>query len=203
MNKDWKILTNEIIAIPGLDTNGNTYYFDSIISGGGYESSPMNREVFNFKKPIDRKEKPEWEYKLNAIKQFVKDLNFFEFQEGAWVVPAPTSKPRGCSEWDSRIDDTIAKLCKVNRNNLICYRMLDVDQSMSSAHSEGGTRNSDEIKSHLIISTRSPKTPPSKIYLIDDVITTGGHYKAYRATIRERYPNIPIEGLFWAVALHI
>jgi hypothetical protein len=47
----------------------------------------------------------------------------------------------------------------------------------------------------------SNSTEPNAIFIFDDVLTAGCHYKAIEIVLRNRFPNTPLRGLFLARAV--
>jgi hypothetical protein len=40
--------------------------------------------------------------------------------------------------------------------------------------------------------------PPTKIGIVDDVLTAGTHFRALQIKLNERFPGVPVVGLFIA-----
>lgn len=70
-----------------------------------------------------------------------------------------------------------------------------VSESHQPVHS-GGDRNPEEFYSFL--KWKGLRTSPAHIVLVDDVITSGAHFKACQRLIHEHHPDIEIAGVFWA-----
>jgi hypothetical protein len=170
----------------------------------GYSASEENGLIYNFKKPIDRKDTPQWYYRNEAVKKFIKDLcgikiNPEFFQKGyITVIPAPTSKARNSDGWNDRIDVVVEGWANCNPKIKVEYA-LDMLHDVPSSHQDGGSRKPSEIKRHLKFN--GFKEEPSEVVIIvDDVYTTGGHFKAFREFILENEPRIKeVIGIFWAL----
>jgi hypothetical protein len=50
-----------------LEAGDECLFFGEYSARKGFSHSETNQLILNFKKPIDRKEKPEWQHKMNAI----------------------------------------------------------------------------------------------------------------------------------------
>ena len=169
----------------------------------GFSVSNANQLIYNYKKGIEkRNNEKEWYWREKAIEEFAKDLNKIKIPEN-WpyitVIPAPTSKPRNSINWNNRIDKTVKLWAKFN-NKIHVECAIDVDEELQAAH-EGGNRNPEFIKKHLIWNGFT-KTPSPQVLLIDDVYTTGGHFTAFRDFILEQDNRVKeVIGVFWA--LHV
>lgn len=167
---------------------------------GGYEKSESNQFLFNFKKPVKYKNQGQWYYKLHSIALFGSELNCLKFPRGSVLIPSPTSKPKNSNLYDSRIVDSIKELMKYN-SNVILQDILDVTQEIPAAHSEGGSRSPDEIIPYLSVADFYGIKIPERVFIIDDIVTTGGHFNAAKAVLKQKYPKIKVIGVFWALHL--
>lgn len=165
----------------------------------GYTKSTANNLINNFKKPVDRRGKPEWEYKERSIKVFTGDLCDLKLSHPYTVIPAPTSKPRGHADWDDRLDKVVEgfALCK---DEVVIEKALDTATVLTPAHL-GGSRDIDDIKSHTVWNGIGDLKGDTVI-LVDDVLTTGSHFKAWKEFIMQNDPRVKnVIGLFWT--LHV
>ena len=162
---------------------------------GGYTASETNQLVFNLKKPKDANGQY---WKKQAINEFINELSAVKFPEGGTLIPAPSSKRRNSEKFDDRIDQVVKCFIEKYRPDLKYEPILEVREDTPSSHSEGGTRNPNEIKACLIVSEFSQAEKPKTVFIIDDVITSGGHFKAWREALEEKYPSIRVVGVFLA-----
>ena len=177
-----------------LDDSDSCYFARDYISRGGYGASETNDLINNYKKPSDRKGRPEWRYKEQAIRTFARELAFISNIEIFFVTCVPSSKARTSLDYDSRLEDTIQCLKELKPGVSIGFP-FSFRTDMLPAHS-GGSRNVDEIYANLVWSGIPDGT--KDIIIVDDVITTGAHYKACKRLILDHLPNANVHGLFWA-----
>lgn len=164
---------------------------------GGYEVSESNKMIFNYKKPISYKNTPQWYYKNHSIGLFASELNLLKFPKNSILIPAPTSKPRTSPLFDSRIDDTLERFIEY-RDDLIIQKIIDVTEELRDSHSEGGTRNPDYLSQFITVYDFTIENLPERVFYIDDMITSGGHFKACKTAFHKKYPDIKFIGVFWA-----
>jgi hypothetical protein len=176
-----------------LAVDDDCYYARDYISHGGYGASDGNNLVSNFKKPVSKKGTNQWPHKLRAIEQFAQELREL-IADGAVVVAIPTSKCRTDPEFDSRLDDVLDRLGKLNPT-LRIGRPIDRHTTAQALH-QGGSRTIDEVAATL--QWNGFQTAPSAVVLIDDIITCGTNFKACQRLIQKHHPGLKVHGAFWA-----
>jgi len=188
----------ELHAREHIEEGDKCFYFMEK-EAEGYAKSTANNLINNFKKPADRRGKPEWIYKERAIKIFIKDLCDLGYSHPYTIIPAPTSKPRGHADWDDRLDQVVDGLASC-KTELAVEKALDTNSVLTPAHL-GGSRDIDDIKDATVwrgIGTLHGDT----VILVDDVLTTGAHFKAWKEFIMKNDSRVKnVIGLFWT--LHI
>lgn len=116
------------------------------------------------------------------------------------IIPMPTSKPRGSQNFDDRLDQVALMLGGISANYDI-QLCLDVKGECPAAH-RGGERSPDALLQNIILTT--PSSPPkNNIILIDDVLTSGGHFKAAKTAVLTKYPDATIIGFFLGKTMYI
>jgi len=81
--------------------------------------------------------------------------------------------------------------------NLTIEYIFDTLHDVLEAH-KGGSRKIEDIKSNTIWNGFINK-PPSEVIIIDDVLTTGAHFRVCKDMINKYYPNIKVIGIFLAL----
>ena len=148
--------------------------------------------LYNLKKPTDRKGTFEWDYKEKSITKCSEFLNNFPKFKGTnpVIIPMPPSKKKGTIEYDDRLVQIINKV-----ENAICLDIFDVKESVKSTHTQDQAKDLTAIQSNLEISENAQI--PNLVYVLDDVFTTGAHFKAIKNKILEINPNAQVIGLFF------
>lgn len=177
-----------------LEDDDACYYAREFISGGGYAASETNNLVTNFKKPPARKGLPEWKHKGIAIRRFATEIAIIGNIADFLVTCIPPSVIRSDPNYDSRLEDTL-RILKELKPTVVIEFPLSIDQNLPPAHL-GGRRNPDEYYQHLEWSPIA--SPATDIIVIDDVITSGAHFKACKRMIKDHIPDANVVGLFWA-----
>lgn len=186
---------------PYLEADDLCYYYLER-SHGTWEKGMANSTVSNFQKDIEHySDRPDvLRYKQKAIEYFADKIgSLFARKQRACplvIVPMITSKPKNHPLFDNRLLET-ANLVAANRpGEVVVCDILDIDAALPKSKL-GGNRSPHEIEKHLLVST--PTLPQAKlVFLLDDVITTGGHYAACRDAIRSHFPHALIVGVFLA-----
>ena len=176
------------------------YYFIEATQGG-FEASTSNSLLLNFKKDIKFKKTPAWQYRNNAIKQFAlmisKHINN-DRTDSITIIPEATSYPISDPSFNDRLVQTLIELKKL-RQRINIELALEAKSYIGSSHLPGGTRNVPIIQNNL--QWKGLKNSPSQtIILLDDVLTTGAHFRACKNIILANTPeNTNIIGFFLAL----
>jgi len=189
----WKKLDTSQDIPFHVTSQDEIFYAREYISEGGYEASEANSLIINFKKDISRKGKPEWYYKEQAIRKFALELGR-AVMENAVLAAIPSSIWELDPKYDSRMDDMLAQ-AKGFKPSLILEKPFVANQTTTPSH-HGGTRNPQEIYDNLV--WRGFSQPTNLVLLVDDVLTSGAHFRACKRLIQEHHPNVRVVGVFWA-----
>lgn len=176
-----------------LEEGDKCYYARDYIAEGGYSASEANDLISNFKKPVDRKGLTEWQYKVQAINKFAIELRPL-LNENMIVTSIPSSKSKRDPEYDSRLEDVLTEAQRLKPDIVVEYPIALKRTTLAAHH--GGTRNPEEIYQSL--KWKGLNARKRVIVLVDDVITSGAHFKACQRLIKENKPRISIIGIFWA-----
>jgi hypothetical protein len=186
-----------------LTAEDNCIFLREYKAGAGYEGE-TNSLIMNLKKkPSERQAKGGWHYKGRAIAQFSKELAASlnpKWLDEATLVPIPGSKAPDHPDYDDRME----QICRGIRDGLDVRGIVKQTASMEASHTAGdGNRASVEelIANYQIDETLTGPTPVN-IGIFDDVLTVGRHYRAMHAVLSQRFPGVPITGIFVARTIH-
>lgn len=190
-----------------LEVGDRCYFFGEYFAGKSYKGGDTNQLVFNFKcKPTIAAANPaRARYKSNAIQIMATGLRKAISQPNAeqytWV-PMPPSKAVGDPDYDDR-------MLRVLR---IAFQGYDADirpllrQTASTAadHEQGERLTPDELRAVLQIDTTILLAAPVRqgIILVDDVLTTGKHFKASVHHLSHAIQDLRVAGIFVARCIH-
>lgn len=167
---------------------------------GTWRASEANNIVNNFQKsPELYGERPDvMVYKQQAVEYFAKAIELLighkERRFPLVLVPMITSRPKSAQWHDPRLSDTAEKVARDRSGEVVVCDILDVDEVLEKSKA-GGMRQPWAIREHIVV---AGDTPPDAdiVFLIDDVITTGGHFTACKEVVRPIFPDAQIVGVF-------
>ncbi len=187
----------DILTRPKHITDTDICFYAREYVGYGYQDSPTNQLICNFKIYPSSRGTPRWHYKTEAIDRFALELEALFDGIDCCIIPAPNSVPITDPDYDSRIIETI-KILKLKKPNIRYEDILRTTKKIPSAHGEHGSRDPTLLKQYFTV--EDPSSPlPSPVIILDDVITTGGHFKAWKSLLQEKFQGIEVLGVFWAL----
>lgn len=182
-----------------LAENDECYCLGEYQPRGGYEAGPVNSLIWNFKKPVTKRGRPEYRYKEDAINRvagLVRSALSKDAIQTCTVVPIPPSKAKA----DRLYDDRLVRSLRIVDPALDVRELLIVRKSMRAHHEyQAGEKRPtpDDVYDVLSIDQACLKPPvKSTIILFDDLLTNGTHFKACKRLLNERLPDRKVLGLF-------
>lgn len=148
---------------------------------------------------MDRRDRPEWKWKLWAIDRAAEMLR--EAVPQLWIervtfVPVPPSKTKDHPEYDSRLVEILHRF-EAGRHLDVRELVLMTD-SVDAAHLSEDPRSVQNLVRRMKLDSSLTTPRPNAICVFDDVLTTGAHFKAVQAFLRTEFPTVPLAGLFLA-----
>ena len=183
-----------------IEESDRCYFIGEYTARAGYGHSQTNNLISNLKKEVGKRGKSEWHYKEQAIQQAADAFgHVFRDEDLATMtlLPVPPSKARG----DSEHDDRIARILRLIRTNPPpdVRELIVQARSMKAAHYDSNDRYSpDDLEAVYTVAEETADPNPERIIVVDDMLTTGAHFKASQRVLQRRFPQVPVIGLFIA-----
>lgn len=195
-----RILKVDELALPDhhyLDEQDICYYAGEYTAGEGHAFSETNQLIHNFKKTVDKRGTPQWQYKERAIVQAASIFRAaIKANAEVTFVPIPPSKAKGDSLYDDRMLRLLQAVC-VDRYTDIRELVVQT-RSLAAAHMSNVRPTPDELVANYTLDETLATPPPKTIFVVDDVLTTGCHFKAVKRVLMGRFPDAKVVGLFIA-----
>jgi len=175
------------------------YHLGDYKARQGFGAGATNDLIQNLKKPMDRQGRPEWQYKNWAIDRAAEMLreSFGASGFGAGtVVPTPPSKMRTNPLYDPRLSQILERAAAPFNGDVreLVYQVADI----GAAH-DGERVSIDElIENYGIHANLLAPFRNNTVFVFDDVLTTGRHFRAMKAKILDRFPGTRVRGIFLA-----
>jgi hypothetical protein len=182
-----------------LTPDETCFFFGEYSARAGYDAGPTNQLIFNFKKKLERKGKPDWKYKDRSIREaascFSAALNP-EYVKIATLVPMPPSKAKD----DTHHDDRLLRMVKYMTFDVkIDVRQLLLQKGNRDKGAHDGDRpGPDALAQIYYVDEKQSKPAPRSIALFDDLLVTGASFIAAKRVLQKRFPGIAVTGLFLA-----
>ena len=175
------------------------YFLGEYTARQGYQHSETNRLIYNLKKPMDRRNLPEWKYKEKAIQQVASSLRASIAEDKLTThtfVPVPPSRTRDDPLYDDRMVNILNAVKEDGRVDV--RELLLQRKSVVAAHDFGDRPGPAEIEANWKLDISLVDPTPQCVAIVDDVLTTGAHFCTAKSILAKRFGEIPIIGLFVA-----
>jgi hypothetical protein len=172
-------------------------------AGQRYDFSPTNQLISNLKiKPTQITTNPRRDYyKQQAINHSATALR--SLVQRTWVeqigtfVPMPTSKIRGHQDFDDRIQRLLR--AAFGPMNADIRPMIEQTESTAADHESADRLSHAALRTITRINEAHAEAPlRANIALVDDVLTSGKHFKVAQELLSQRFPGTPVIGIFVA-----
>lgn len=182
-----------------LAQDDECYFLGEYHPRAGFKAGVINDMISNFKKSVEKRDRPEYRFKEAAI------LNASQMLRGAvgpnalgtcTFIPIPPSK----AAYHPLYDDRMLRVLLAGHPPLDARPLLVMRESTRAHHdyAEGERRPTPDGLRQLLIVDEAYMAVPLRptVFLFDDVITNGTHFKACKQILLERIPDIRVIGLF-------
>ncbi|HEX8042816.1 hypothetical protein [Candidatus Deferrimicrobium sp.] len=182
-----------------LTAEDECFFLREYTARAGFGHSETNDLIQNFKKSPDRKGLPEWYYKERDLRRIA--LEFRQAMGEKWIslwtlVPIPPSKCRTDPMYDDRLLRMLLEMTIGIRSDI--RELIHQTKSVAAAHESDDRPSPDEIERFYKVDEGVAEPTPKSIALVDDVLTTGSHFKAAKRVLSDRFPKARIIGVFIA-----
>ena len=195
-----RFLKIDELALPDhwyLEAEDECYYIGEYTARGGHACSETNQLIHNFKKGVERRNRSEWAYKERAIVTIANMIRANIKSDAVLTfVPIPPSKAKNHELYDDRMSKVLT-IASGGRPYSVLELIIQI-QSVEATHVSNERPSPDEILQNYRLDETLCTPEPLLIFLVDDVITTGCHFKAAKRLLSARFPNVRIVGLFIA-----
>lgn len=148
---------------------------------------------------MERRGKADWRYKHAAIsaaaKAFLAVLNK-EAMDQYTFVPIPPSKARNDPGYDDRMTQILRQIRPSQR--LDVRELIIQETSTVASHVSAVRQSPDQIEALYRLDQELVPPNPRAFVVVDDMLTTGAHFKAAKSVLAQRFPGKAIFGLFVA-----
>lgn len=195
-----RVLKVDALALPDhhyLDEHDICYYAGEYTAGAGHAYSETNQLILNFKKSLDKRGTAQWPYKERAIHQAAQILRA-AIKPGAPItfVPVPPSKSKDDPLYDNRLVRMLQAVCAGRQQDV--RELIVQEHSLEAAHLAAARPTPEDLIANYRLDEELVTPAPQTLWIVDDVLTTGCHFKAVKRVLANRFPDLPIVGLFLA-----
>ena len=182
-----------------LDDGDYCSFIGEYTARKGYSYSKTNQLIINFKKPQKLRGTPQWCYKLQAINQVGRSLAscLRNWADEITLVPIPPSKCKTDSEYDDRMILAL-DVCKKYIPDIEYRELILQTISTDAAHLADTRPVPDQLIQIYDINLDLLEGVRDKVVIVDDMLTTGCHFKAMQSVLQKYLPNNIIAGVFVA-----
>lgn len=181
-----------------LRAEDECFFFGEYVSGRGYQYSPTNQLLMNLKKAPDRRGLPEWHYKEEAIQQVATAfrLALGDALDRVTFVPVPPSKARDDPLYDDRLTRMLRQIRPLPQ--LDVRELVVQTTSTVAAHDSDQRPKPEDLEALYRIDDTLVDPTPSTLLVVDDLLTTGAHFRAAQRVLAEVFPHARTIGVFVA-----
>ena len=188
---------------PLLQEDDEGYYLGEYTPRANSSHSPTNKLIINYKKSVSRRENEDWLYKEKAINEVAQrwkkaifgttDLSDRIHQ--ATLVPIPPSKAKDSPEHDDR---NYRMLKNLSPRGDVRELILQKESREPLRALKNEPRFPKALQENYRLNEAWIQPLPKEIWLFDDTVIKGTHFRAAKEFLKGFFPNIPIVGFFIA-----
>ncbi len=181
-----------------LTEGDECFFFGEYTARKGFAFSEMNNLIINLKKPVDLMGSNQWRWKEKAIADAAKLIGGALNPTASFtLVPMPPSKIKTDPLYDDRML-RILRLAVGSWHSSDVRELVIQKSSTCAAHLTTDRPTVQSMIDNYCVDELNTNTKPQNIFIVDDVLTTGTHFKAAQHILKQRFPTANIYGLFIA-----
>lgn len=181
------------------------FFLREYTAGAGYGHGETNDIISNLKKKMDRRGKPEWFYKEQAIQRAgselrqVLDTTLRNNIDRLTIVPMPPSLIKTNPMHDDRLRQIVDVMTAGLGSDVreLVLQARDMQAAHLVASGQARPRPEDWYAVYYVDESIAAP-PPQNILIVDDVLTAGAHFAGIKRRLRERFPAARVLGCFYA-----
>jgi len=182
-----------------LGKEDRAYFLREYTARAGFSYGETNDIITNLKKSVDRRERPEWHYKERDIQRAGEELRAAlgeKTLQTVTIVPMPPSKAKA----DPLYDDRLLRIVQLMTDGLNCdvRELILQHKSTAAAHERSDRPGPQEYYDNYFIDENLVDPAPTRLLVVDDVLTTGAHFVGIKRRLGEKFPNVAVFGCFFA-----
>jgi len=182
--------------------NGHFYLSNDVICyfreyvRNGKKKYNTNILIFAFKGNNEMK-------KAQSAKQFVEELKLLYLhkyiKEGDILIPMPSSKAETDEANDNRMERLLNYFKNLYKPKIMVDKPIVKTKTTQACHQSNVSRNPKVLKETLKWNGfKRTITNKDRIFIVDDILTSGGHFKACKNLILTHHPDVKVRGIMWA-----
>ena len=175
------------------------HYLGAYTAGKGFAYSATNGLILDFKMALPRAGQPPSPQKAEAIATVAGALRRAleaSALDQAVFVPVPPSQAKGDDGYDDRL---VRMLRAVRPERALDVRELIIQtRSVEPTHRRSSRLRASEIEEMYRIDEALPAPGAGLVVVVDDLLTSGAHFRAAKRALLRRFPDIDVVGLFLA-----
>lgn len=183
-----------------LRAEDDCFFLGEYFAKQGWKGGRTNQLIFNLKKSLDRRGTPEWVYKGRAIRQAAHELRAAlhpDALKDSTIVPMPPSKAPTDPLYDDRMAQVVRTLCEGTKAT--AAELLYQKESRKALHQSEARRDVAALIEHFAVNEALAKPAPDFVIVVDDVLTTGAHFRAAKTVLQTRFgAALTVVGVFIA-----
>ncbi len=172
------------------------YYSREYVSKGRYDASQGNQLISNLKIPASAKGTKRWDHKIVAVNRFALELSSLLI-DGANLMFIPSSKTKRSNDYDPRWDMLKSRMVCYHQEKRFKFHEPFRLRSDCQASHQGGRRSPKSVEESIAFDGFESGQVPTQIVIVDDVITSGSHFRALSNILIENCPGMLVYGVFW------